>query len=78
MVGGRPTTARVSLCAARQLHLNLPFPPSRAPQSESPQNARRPLQASNVSVIAAAAPGRARPPIPLEILPAGEFEPVYR
>ncbi|KAI8474603.1 MAG: cyclophilin-type peptidyl-prolyl cis-trans isomerase [Monoraphidium minutum] len=38
----------------------------------------RPVQASRVSVITSATAARQRPPIPLEIMPAGEFEPLYR
>jgi hypothetical protein len=49
-----------------------PPPPSPAPR------ARRSIQASGVSIIAAAEPSKQRPPIPLEIMPAGEFEPLYR
>jgi hypothetical protein len=38
----------------------------------------RPLSSNRVSVIASAAEAKQRPPIPLEIMPAGEFEPLYR
>ncbi|GIL75050.1 hypothetical protein Vretifemale_4870 [Volvox reticuliferus] len=38
----------------------------------------RPIQVNYTSVFVQAPPSRERPPIPLEILPAGEFEPLYR
>lgn len=38
----------------------------------------RPLSVSFSSIYASGPPTRPRPPIPLEILPAGEFDPVYR
>ncbi|GFR50671.1 hypothetical protein Agub_g12923 [Astrephomene gubernaculifera] len=38
----------------------------------------RPLQVNYTSVFVTAPAAQQRPPIPLEILPAGEFEPLYR
>lgn len=38
----------------------------------------RPVQASYASVITAGDPVQAKPPIPLENLPAGTFDPLYR
>lgn len=38
----------------------------------------RPVLSSNVSVIVNANGISAKPPVPLEILPAGEFDPLYR
>jgi hypothetical protein len=48
--------------------------PAPAPNPQPPST----IQSSGVSVIAAAEPAKQRPPIPLEIMPAGEFEPLYR
>ena len=36
------------------------------------------MNASYASVLVAAPEGKAVPAIPLEILPAGEFDPLYR
>ena len=38
----------------------------------------RPIQASYASVITPGDSTTSKPPIPLEILPAGEFDPLYR
>ena len=58
-----------------------PHPPPKAALSHAPLHPMPPprtLQASPVSVVASAEPAKQRPPIPLEIMPAGEFEPLYR